>query len=126
MSYFYKDFGNTTTKKVETKKEETKSAAAATNSTSKTATVSYKAGNVYTLQSDMKVRTGAGTNYKQKTYAALTADGKKHAYKQIYAVLKKGTKVTLQSVTKKSDTEYWGKIPSGYICLKSGSKIYVK
>lgn len=88
--------------------------------------VNYKEGNVYTLQYDMKVRAGAGSNYIQKKYAQLTVDGKKNAYKQNLAVLKKGTKVTIQKVIKNSDTEYWAKIPSGYICLMSGNTIYVK
>lgn len=89
-------------------------------------TPTYKVGNVYTLQYDMKVRAGAGTNYVQKKYTQLTADGKKNAYKQTYAVLKKGTKVTVQQVIKVSSTEYWAKIPSGYICLYSKNAVYVK
>ena len=38
----------------------------------------YKVGQVYTLQSEMKVRKGAGTNYAAKTHFLLTSDGQKH------------------------------------------------
>lgn len=100
-------------KKVETKKSETKKS------------VSYETGDTCTLQANMKVRAGAGTNYRQKKRSELTTDGKKHAYDQTYAVLKKGTRVTVQKVVKKGN-DIWLKIPSGYICAKQGSKIYIK
>lgn len=87
--------------------------------------VSYSKGKTYTLQANMKVRTGAGTNYRQKKRSELTTDGKKHAQSGTYAVLKKSTKVTVQKVVKKGN-DIWIKIPSGYICAKQGSKIYVK
>lgn len=72
-------------------------------------------GNVYELKVDLRVRTGAGTNYRQKNYLELTPDGKKHAYKKIKAVLKAGTKVTCLDVIVKTANEIWIKIPSGYV-----------
>ncbi len=86
----------------------------------------YQVGGTYTLQNDMKVRSGAGTNYAQVKTSSLSANDKKNAYNQTYAVLKKGTKITLKDVVKKSSTEYWGKIESGYVCLMSGSTKYAK
>lgn len=83
-------------------------------------------GNVYTLKYDLRVRTGAGTNYRQKTYLELTPDGKKHAYKKINAVLKEGTKVTCLYVIVKSAKEIWIKIPSGYIAGIYEGKEYIK
>lgn len=83
-------------------------------------------GNVYELKYDLRVRTGAGTNYRQKKYLELTADGKKHAYKKINAVLKKGTKITCLDIIVKSSKEIWIKIPSGYIAGIYDGKEYVK
>ena len=84
-----------------------------------------KKGQTVTLTSNMKVRTGAGTSYRWKKRSELTADGKKHSQTGIYAVLKKGTKVTVLTVTVKGD-DIWIRIPSGYVCAKKGSSKYVK
>ena len=81
----------------------------------------------YTLLYDMAVRIGPGTDYAQKRVKDLTADGKKHATSKnpkAEAVLKTGTKVDA-TVVKKSK-EYWLKIPSGYVCLEKGGKVYAK
>lgn len=85
----------------------------------------YEIGKVYTLQVDLNVRTGAGTNFRRKTYSELTLDGKKHAYNQLYAVLKKGTRITCQGIYLK-DNEIWLKIPSGYVCANYNGKEYIK
>lgn len=86
----------------------------------------YKVGNTYTLQTNVKVRTGAGTNYAQKTVAQLTADGKKNATaKSGGAVLKKGTKVTAKAVkTVSGDT--WLQIPSGWVAAYYDGDTYIK
>lgn len=85
----------------------------------------YKVGQTLTLQANMKVRTGAGTGYRWKKKSELTADGKKHAQNQTYAVLVKGTRVSvLQVVT--SGSNVWIKIPSGWVCAKMGNSIYAK
>lgn len=86
----------------------------------------YTKGKTYTLQHAMKVRTGAGTNYKQKKRADLTADGKKNAKKGTYAVLKKGTRVTCQKVITLKNGNVWMKIPSGYVCAKGQKTTYIK
>ena len=96
-----------------------------TSTTTTASTPTYKAGVDYTLQANMKVRTGAGTNYRQKKRSELTADGKAHALSGTYACLKKGTKVTCLKVVK-SGSNVWLKIPSGYICAKQGNVIYAK
>lgn len=87
--------------------------------------ISYKVGQVYTLQVDLKVRVKAGTNQKIKDYKDLTDDAKKHAIKQEKAILKKGTKVTCLDVVHKK-SEIWLKIPSGYIAGFYNEKYYVK
>lgn len=94
---------------------------AAAEKTTSTKKVTYSTGKTYTLQANMKVRAGAGTNYRQKKRSELSADGKKHAQAGTYAVLKKGTKVTCLAI--KGD---WIKIPSGWVCCKQGSTVYIK
>lgn len=87
--------------------------------------ISYVTGKTYTLQANLKVRTGAGTKYRQKKVSELTASGKKSAQSGTYAVLKKGTKVTVKAV-KKVGGNTWIRIPSGWICAIQGSTVYVK
>lgn len=88
---------------------------------------SYKVGSTYTLKTAMKVRTGAGTGYAQKTVSQLTAGGKKAATStkgSAGAVFKAGTRVTVQQV-KTVGGAVWIKVPSGWICARIGTKIYV-
>ena len=82
---------------------------------------SYRVGSTYTLQNNMKVRTGPGTNYRQKKRSELTANAKQHAQSGTYAVLKKGTRVTVQGISGN-----WLKIPSGYVCARQGNSVYIK
>lgn len=77
---------------------------------------SFKVQNVYTLTANVRVRTGAGTNYAQKKKSELTADGQKNALNQTDAVLKSGTRFTVQEV-KKVGSDIWVKIPSGWIAV---------
>lgn len=85
----------------------------------------FEIGKTYTLQVDLNVRTGAGTFYSIKKYQDLTKDGKNHAYKQNYACLKRGTRVTVLDVIKVGN-DIWLKIPSGFIAGFYHGKIYVK
>lgn len=85
----------------------------------------FTEGKTYTLTTALKVRTGPGTNYAQKKRSQLTADGKKNAVTGVYAVLKKGTKVTVQEI-KKSGSDIWAEIPSGWIALYYNGDQYVK
>lgn len=92
--------------------------------TSTSSAPSYKVGNTYTLQSNMVVRTGAGTNYRAKKHSELTADGRKHD-KDRNGCLDKGTRITCQQV-KKSGSNIWVKCPSGWIAAYYNKKTYVK
>lgn len=85
----------------------------------------YTVGKNYTLQDDLNVRSGAGTNYGIKKYDELTVDGKRHAYKQEYAVLQKGTIVTCLDVIKNGNN-IWLKIPSGYVAGYYEGNEYIK
>lgn len=73
----------------------------------------------------MKVRTGAGTNCAQKKKSQLTADGQKNALNQTMAVLKAGTKVTVQAIKKIGD-DVWVQIPSGWIAVYYQGELFVK
>ena len=85
----------------------------------------YIVGKNYTLQVDLNVRYGAGTNNAIKKYNELTVDGKKHAYIQTNAVLKKGTVVTCLKIVKNGQ-DIWLKIPSGYVAGYYQGKEYIK
>ena len=62
--------------------------------------MAFSTGKTYTIKasSGLKVRTGPGTNYRQKKRSELTAGGKKAAKVGTYAVLKNGTRVTVKAV----------------------------
>lgn len=85
----------------------------------------YIKGKNYTLQVDLNVRYGAGTSYGIKKYNELTEDGKRHAYKQEYSVLQKGTIVTCLEVIKNGN-DIWLKIPSGYVAGYYQGEEYIK
>lgn len=88
---------------------------------------SFTVGKNYTLIYDMKVRAGAGTDTAWKKRSELTADGQKNAYTtNNYAVLKYGTVVTVLEVVKKSDSEVWIRIPSGWIAAVYGGQQNIK
>lgn len=81
--------------------------------------VRFDAGSVYTLTTNVNVRTGAGTNYAIKKVRDLTADGKKNCTSTNSAdnaVLKTGTRVTALEVIYVG-SDIWLRIPSGYICV---------
>lgn len=80
----------------------------------------YKIDINYVLVEDCAVREEASASSKQKTYDELSDDAKKHAVEGENAVLKKGTVVTCLEV--KDD---WMRIPSGWICCRDDSKLYV-
>lgn len=83
----------------------------------------YKVGNTYTTQVVLKVRSGAGTNYSQKTYKELTANAKQHALAN--GCLKIGTRVTCLEL-KIVGNDIWLRIPSGWIAGFYNNKYYVK
>lgn len=88
----------------------------------------YVIGKNYTLQDNMFVRTGAGTNYSIKAVRELTEDGKKHAISKNLndiAVLKKGTIVTCLEVVKENNN-IWIRIPSGYVAAFHNGTEFIK
>lgn len=93
-------------------------------STTIIASQGYKVGQVYTLQTELKVRKGAGTNYAAKTHFLLTKDGQTHDADGDGA-LDKGTRVTCKAV-KKVGNDTWIQTPSGWIAAIYNGNIYVK
>lgn len=87
----------------------------------------YKVGITYTTQVILKVRTGAGTNYAQKTYNQLTTNAKANAYSTgaNTGCLRAGTRVTCQEI-RQVGNETWIRIPSGWIAGLYNGKTYVK
>lgn len=105
-------------------RSETTSTAVKETQAEQSVSVDYVVGQTYTLQAEMKVRAGAGTNNSAKTHTQLTADGKKHDADKDGA-LDKGTVVTCQEV-KKVGSDIWIRTPSGWIAAYYGGKVYVK
>lgn len=88
-------------------------------------TVGFIPGKTYELKANMYVR--KVPNGAHIPYTALTADGKRHGYRDSSgnAILTSGTKVTCKSVTKLSDS-VWIQIPSGWVCaINSKGKQYI-
>lgn len=85
---------------------------------------SYGVGKTYTLQTELKVRTGPGTNYSAKKHSQLTSDGKKHD-KDGDGALDKGTVVTCKEV-RNVGNDIWIKSPSGWLAAYYQGNIYIK
>ncbi len=85
----------------------------------------YYVGQVLTLETNLKVRVGAGTNCAQMKRADLTPNGKQNAKQGVYAVLKKGTKVTVKEITR-IGSDVWVKIPSGWIAVYYNGNVYAQ
>lgn len=83
----------------------------------------YAVGKIYTLQAEMKVRTGAGTSYRAKKHTELTADGKKHDTDKDGA-LDKGTRVTCKGY-RNIGKDIWVLTPSGWIAGYYNGKRYI-
>lgn len=99
-------------------------ASGSSSSSSASSAPSYTVGKTYTLQVELNVRKGAGTNYAKVGYSNLTADGKKHDSDKDGA-LDKGTSVTCLA-TKTVSGDIWMRIPSGWIAAYYDGDIYVK
>lgn len=84
----------------------------------------YTVGHTYTTMVDhLHVRYSVWGQVK--TYAELTADGRKHAY--LDGCLKKGTKVTVKDIKRNDTGSTWVRIPSGWICaITAAGEVYLK
>lgn len=90
------------------KLEYTSKVATSSTNSNKSSSGSKALGTYEVTASALKVRTGAGTGYKQKKKSELTADGRRHS--NANGELLKGTRIT---VTQWSNG--WAKTPSGWV-----------
>lgn len=84
----------------------------------------YAVGKAYTLQVELKVRTGPGTNYTAKNHDQLTVDGAKHDSDGDGA-LDKGTVITCKEIRNNGD-DIWIRCPSGWVAAYYKNKQYIK
>ena len=109
MSYFYETIPTEGLKPIEPKTTE-----------------QYSVNKTYTLQVDLKVRTGPGTNYAQKNLSSLSSTDKANCYNQSKAVLKKGTKVKALEVKKIDSKNIFIRCSCGWLCALDNGKVYIK
>lgn len=84
----------------------------------------YTVGKAYTLQVELKVRTGPGTNYAAKKHSQLTADGQKHD-KDNDGCLDAGTVITCKEVNVVGN-DIWIKAPSGWMAGYYKGQVFIK
>ena len=84
----------------------------------------FKINTMYTLQAEMRVRTGPGINYRAKRYNELTPDGQKHD-RDKDGCLDKGTRITVLE-TRNVGNDVWVRCPSGWIAGYNNGKKYLK
>ena len=90
--------------------------------------VEYTKG-IYQCLTNMKLRTGAGTNYKEILVKSTTSLGKSALTSKVpndHAVFKKGTKFTAKKIVIEKDGSTWAKSPNGYICIADSKNVYCK
>lgn len=79
---------------------------------------------LYKTLANMYVREGAGRNYRIKNVKELTPDGQKHVVNPTGpAIYRKDTRFTAKEIIK-TDSGYWAKTPSGFVCLELYGKQY--
>lgn len=88
-----------------------------------TSASAYSPGTYQTCVGNLRVRTGAGTSNRIKAKHELTADGQRHS--NAAGELNSGTRVTVSQV-QQVGSEWWGLIPSGWICLYQGKTFAVR
>lgn len=84
----------------------------------------YTVGKNYTLQVELKVRSGPGTNYAAKTHSQLSAGGQSHDADGDGA-LDKGTVITCQEV-RQAGEDIWIRCPSGWLAAYYNRNTYIK
>ena len=77
-----------------------------------------------TSNSGLWVRQGPGKNYAKKSYSQLTSNAKSHAASN--GCLLKGTRMDVSEISTEGSVRVWGKIPSGWVCLKENGSMLAK
>lgn len=92
---------------------------------------SFKKGKTYTVNTELNVRTGAGTGYSRVKRSALSSAAKKVTYSGTYAVIKPGTKVKCLKVSgswikvQVKVSGKWKGLSGGWICTGMDGEAYV-
>ncbi len=84
----------------------------------------FTVGKTYTLQTELRVRVNAGTDYRAKKHAELTTDGKNND-KDKDGSLDAGTKVSCKQVKIVGD-DMWIQTPSGWLAAYYKGNVYIK
>ena len=84
----------------------------------------FTVGKTYTLQVELRVRVNAGTDYRVKKHAELTADGRSHD-KDKDGSLDAGTRVSCKQV-KVVGADVWMQTPSGWLAAYYKENVYIK
>ena len=85
----------------------------------------FVVGQKYTLQKELRVRTGAGTKYSQKTYEELT-NGCQKIDLDKDGRLDKGSKITCKEVKIDSKNNIWVRCSSGWVAAYYEGKVNLK
>ena len=86
-------------------------------------TLYWRIGFVYTTQVNLYIR--ETPNGIKKPYSQITKNAQAHAYSvDGNAVLRTGTRVTVKDISE-FNGNVWVRIPSGWICAQTPTKIYV-
>lgn len=85
----------------------------------------YTAGKTYVTNVNLYVRDNPGGNKLKMD--SLTENAKRQAYfdDEGYAILKAKTRVTCKTYIISND-DIWMQIPSGWVCAKTGGKVYIE
>lgn len=83
----------------------------------------YTVGKVYTLNTELKVRSGPGTKYRRKSYVELTSSGRIHD-KDRDGALDKGTRVSCLAV-RTVGSDIWIRCPSGWLAAYYKGNTYI-
>lgn len=83
----------------------------------------YQVGTTYTLQTELRVRTGPGTNYSAKAHGQLSADAQKHDPDKDGA-LAAGVRVTCKEV-RQVGNDIWLRSPSGWLAAYYQGKTFI-
>lgn len=94
----------------------------------KSASSNFTVGKPCTLTTNVKIRTGAGTNYRQKKISEINAAGQRRCTSQNrndYAVLRKGIEIIPKQI-KTVGNDIWVELINGWVCLKYNGNYYAK
>lgn len=74
----------------------------------------------YTVTESVNVRAGAGTNFNRIYFSQFTANAKSQVEKLDKSCpdhFPKGVKLTISAVKQAANGKWWGKCPSGWVCI---------